>query len=340
MKAVILAAGKGTRMRAVSLGLAKTLLPLGERTIGDNLVHGLREAGVSEILMIVGHMEDQVREHFGNGSSFGVRIRYRRQGEQLGTGHAAALARNFASEEPFFVLAYGDVATPAPNCGRLISDFLEHSPEASLSIYRVEDPSQGAAVHVKGGYLESLTEKPPKGKPTSHYDNAGIYIFTPKIFDMLGRIGVSPRNEIELTDAVMLLVANGYKVRAYELGGFWSNVSSPEDLLRVNRFAIDKLRRRRIDLQRTVSGVGASPWAFVHRTALVGKCSIGPYTVVDENVQVRDGARVAHSIICRNAILGEGVVVEYALVSPGCEVEAGAKHAGSGDRVLILPDEA
>jgi NDP-sugar pyrophosphorylase family protein len=340
MKAVILAAGKGTRMRAVSLRLAKILLPLGQGTIGDNLLRGLKEAGVSDVLMIVGHMQNQVKRHFGDGSALGVHIHYLRQTQQLGTGHAASLSRDFAKEEPFFVLAYGDIATPARNCKGLISDFREHSSEASLSVYPVDDPSQGAAVYLEEGYLKNLVEKPPKGKSTSRFDNAGIYIFTPRIFDMLDRIGLSPRNEIELTDAITLLVENGHRVRAYELGGFWSNVSSPEDLLRVNRLAIDKLRRRRIDPQKSVSGVAASPSAFIHPTAILGKCSIGPYTVVDEHAQVRDGARVSHAIICRNAIVEEGAVVDYALVKPGAVVAAGARHAGSEDRVLILPDEA
>ena len=339
MKAVILAAGKGTRMRAVSLRLAKVLLPLGQGTIGDNLLRGLKNAGVSDVLMVVGHMQNEVRKHFGDGSALGVHIHYLRQTRQLGTGHAASLAREFAKEEPFFVLAYGDIATPARNCKGLVSDFREHSFEASLSVYPVEDPSQGAAVCVEQGCLKSLVEKPPKGKSASHFDNAGIYIFTPRIFDMLDRVGLSPRNEIELTDAIMLLVSNGYKVRAYELGGFWSNVSSPEDLLRVNRFALDELRRRGVGSRRNVSGVAASSSAFIHPTALLGKCSIGPYTVVDEKAQVRDGARVAHSIVCRNALIGKGAVIDHVLVKPRAVVDPGDRHVGSKDRVLILPDE-
>jgi len=340
MKAVILAAGKGTRMRSVSLGIPKILLPLGEGTIGDNLVRGLREAGVSEVLLIVGHMKEQVQEHFGDGSSLGVRIHYLRQDDLLGTGHAAALARGFAGEESFFVLAYGDIATPAENCAGLVSDFQTHSPETSLSIHRVKDPSSGAAVYVEDGYMKRLVEKPAEGSSRTQFDNAGIYVFTPKVFEMLDRIGLSSRSEYELTDALTLLVENGYRVRAYELSGFWSNVSSPEDLLDANRVLIDGLRgRQRRNAPETVPGVEVSHLACVHPRAVLGRCSIGPYTVVDQGAWIMDGAGVRHAIICRNAIVGEGAVLDHVLVRPGCTVKAGTRDVGAKDRVLILPDE-
>jgi len=340
MKAVILAAGKGTRMRAVSFGLPKLLLPLGEKTIGDNLVQGFKEAGVSEILIIVGHMEEQIRDHFADGSHLGVRIHYRRQDDPLGTGHAAALARDFASEEPFFALAYGDIATPASNCAGLVSDFRERSPEASLSIHRVKDPAKGAAVYVEDGYMRSLVEKPPKGSSTTQFDNAGIYVFTPNVFDMLDRVDLSPREEYELTDALTLLVENGHKVGAYELSGFWSNVSFPEDLLDVNRIVIDGLSSRRgKNAPKAAPGVEVSSLASVHPRAMLGKCSIGAYTVVDQGAQVMDGAKVTHAIICRNAIVREGAFLDHVLVRPGCTVKPATTYQGSEEKVLILPDE-
>jgi NDP-sugar pyrophosphorylase family protein len=340
MKGVILAAGKGTRMREVSLDLPKILLPLGERTIGDNLVEGLKEAGVSEIFLIVAHMEEMIREHFGDGSSRGVRIHYVQQDEPLGTGHAAGLVRDLVDGESFFMLAYGDIATPTENCAGIVADFQRHRPAASLSVYRVTDPSTGAAVYVENGYLKSLVEKPPKGSSGSQFDNAGIYVFTPKIFEMLARIRLSPRKEYELTDAVMLLVENGDRVRAYEFGGFWSNVSSPEDLLNVNRIVIDKRSgQRRTPTRRGAPDVELSPLAFVHPRATVRKCSIGPYTVVDRGAEVMEGARATQAIICRNAVVGRGAILDHALVRPGGAVEAGMRYVGTKQRVLILPDE-
>ncbi len=327
-------------MRAVSLGLPKILLPLGDRTIGDNLILGLKDSGVSEILFIVGHMEEQVRDHFGDGSSAGVAIEYLGQEAPLGTGHAASLARDFVRQEPFFVLAYGDIATPAENLPALVRDFHEHSPEASVSIYRVKDPSKGAAVYVEKGYMKSLVEKPPKGTSKTHFDNAGIYVFTPTVFNMLDRVGLSPRNEYELTDALTLLIQNGYRIRSHELEGFWSNVSSPEDLLRINKLVIDRMTRTgRTDAWKPVSGARVSPLAVIYPLAVLGKCTIGDYTVVAEGARVMDGAEVSHAVVCRNATIGNGVYLNHVLVRPEGIVKAGGRHGGTERRVLILPDE-
>ena len=340
MKAVILAAGKGTRMRAVSLGLPKMLLPLGDRTIGDNLIRGLKDCGVSEILVIVGHMEEQVRDHFGDGASLGVRIHYLRQEDPLGTGHAASRARDFTRQEPVFVLAYGDIATPPENLPALVADFREHSPEASMSTYRVKDPSKGAAVYVENGYMRSLVEKPAKGTSTTHLDNAGIYVFTPRVFEMLDRIGLSPRNEYELTDALTLLIANGYKIRAFELAGFWSNVSSPEDLLHINKLVINRLAKtRETSALKSVSGAEISSLAVVHPGTVLGRCTIGDYAVIAEGVRVMDRAEVSHAIVCRNASIGEGSYLNHVLVRPEGVVSPGGRHKGTEKRVLILPDE-
>jgi len=340
MKGVILAAGKGTRMRAVSLGIPKILLPFGEGTIGDSLVHGMAAAGVSEVLIIVGHMEDQVKHHFGDGKGRGVRISYLTQDEQLGTGHAAGLARDFIGKDEFFLLAYGDIATPPENCSALLADFRKHSPEAALSIFAVRDPAKGAAVYVQDGYMKSLVEKPPKGRSRTHFDNAGIYVFSGRVFDVLDRIELSPRNEYELTDALTLLVKSGYRVRAFELGGFWSNVTSPEDLLDVNRLVIDGLTGKHLTgARRLAPRAEVSPLAIVHHRATLGRCSIGPYSVVSSGARIMDQAELTYAIVCRDVVVGRGAFLDHVLVSPECTIQPGARHVGTEDKVLILPEE-
>lgn len=340
MKGVILAAGKGTRMREVSLGLPKVLLPFGDRTIGDNIAEGLRDAGAREILVVVGYMEEQVREHFGDGSALGVAVHYVRQTQQLGTGQAAGLAKDFVGDEPLFALCYGDIATPRENLVGLVDDFRRTSPEISMSIFRVQDPSAGAAVYVEDGYMKRLIEKPPPGSSTTAFDNAGVYVFTPAVFEVLARVGLSPRNEYELTDVLTTVAAAGGRVRAYELGGFWSNVSSPEDLLGINQRVIDGLN------ENAVSGASAgrggqdvSPRAVVHPKAVLGKCSVGEYTIVMRGARVGDGVQLSRSLVCRDVVIGQGAVLDRVLVRPGTEVAPNTRCTGTEDRVVILPDE-
>jgi NDP-sugar pyrophosphorylase family protein len=341
MKGVVLAAGKGTRMRAVSLGIPKMLLPLGEGTVVGSVVLGLKNAGVSEVLLVVGHMEEQVRGYFGDGSSFGIAIEYVRQEKLSGTGDAASLARDFVGQDPFFFLAYGDIATPLANYAGLVADFLDHPSEAGMSIYPAKDPSHGAAVYVENGYLKKLIEKPPKGTACGGFDNAGIYIFTPKVFDMLSRIGTSPRGECELTDALTLLVKEGNPVRTCEFGGFWSNVSSPEDLLEVNKILIDQLDDRRSPASRTAaSGAEISPLSLINPKARLGRCLVGDYTVAAAGSEIADEAKVSNAIICGDAVIGRGCILDHVLVSPGATIEPGSRCEGTEGRVLILPQEA
>lgn len=340
MKGVILAAGKGTRMREVSLGLPKILLPFGDRTIGDNIAEGLRDAGAREILLVVGHMEEQVREHFGDGSSLGVAVQYVRQTEQLGTGQAASLARDFVGDEALFVLCYGDIATPRENLVGLVDDFRRNSAEISMSVFRVQDPSAGAAVYLEHGYMKRLVEKPPRGSSTTAFDNAGIYVFTPAVFEVLDRVGLSPRNEYELTDVLTMTAAAAGRVRAYELSGFWSNVSSPEDLLGINQRVIDGLTERAFSgVSDDRGGHDVSSLAIVHPEAVLGRCSVGDYTIVMRGARVGDGVQLSHSIVCRDVVIGPGAVLDHVLVRPATAVAPNTTCQGTGEKVVILPDE-
>jgi NDP-sugar pyrophosphorylase family protein len=338
MKGVILAAGKGTRMREVSFDLPKILLPFGDRTIGDNIAQGLRDAGAVEILLVVGHMEEEVREHFGDGSAQGVRFHYVRQNKQLGTGHAASLSRDFIGNDPF-VLCYGDIATPRENLVGLVGDFRRESPEISMSIFRVQDPSAGAAVYVEDGYMKRLIEKPPLGSSTTAFDNAGIYIFTPAVFEVLDRVGLSPRNEYELTDVLTMVAGAGRRVRAYEMSGFWSNVSSPEELLSINNLVIDGLKEQGFPDASASGGQSISSLAIVHPQSVLGRCTVGDYTIVMRGARVGDGAQVSRAILCRDVVIGQGAALDYVLVRPAATVAPNVRCSGTRKRVLILPDE-
>jgi NDP-sugar pyrophosphorylase family protein len=122
--------------------------------------------------------------------------------------------------------------------------------------------------------------------------------------------------------------------------GFWSKLSSPEDLLQINKLVIDRIAKTgRTDAWKSVSGAKVSPLALVYPRAMLGKCTIGDYTVVAEGARVMDGAEVSHAVVCRNATIGNGVYLNHVLVRPEGIVKAGGRYGGTERRVLILPDE-
>jgi UDP-N-acetylglucosamine diphosphorylase / glucose-1-phosphate thymidylyltransferase / UDP-N-acetylgalactosamine diphosphorylase / glucosamine-1-phosphate N-acetyltransferase / galactosamine-1-phosphate N-acetyltransferase len=231
-KAVLLAAGRGTRMRELTADLPKPMIEVRGKPVLQHIVEGLRDAGVRQLLVIVGYRADAVQNSFGDGSRYNIEIQYTTQAVQDGTGRVVDLARNFAGDSPF-VLGYGDILVDPANYKRLLN--LPQDVEAIISVTRGEDISKGGAVFLNEEMeLVDLREKTKPGEPTSPWYNAGIYTFRPSIFEFTAKLKPSPRGEYELTDAVRDLAYSGKKVKALELTGAWADVRDPEILARLN----------------------------------------------------------------------------------------------------------
>ena len=231
-KAVLLAAGRGTRMRELTEALPKPMLQVRGKPVLQHIVEGSRDAGLKDFLIVVGWRAEVVKEFFGDGSKLGVRIDYTTQTVQDGTGKVVELARGFAGTDPF-LLSYGDILIVPDNYPRLCSALDEA--EAVVSVKRSDDVSQGGAVFVNEKFeLIDLREKPKPGEPTSLWYNAGVYAFRASIFDFIAKLERSPRGEYELTDAIRNLALAGKKVQALELSGEWADVRDPEILAQLN----------------------------------------------------------------------------------------------------------
>ena len=232
-RAVLLAAGRGTRMRDLTADLPKPMIKVRGKPILLHIVEGLQTAGIKNFLIIVGYHGDTVREYFGDGTCFGLRIKYATQVVQDGTGRVVDLARDFTENMPF-VLSYGDILVDPHNYESIVD--LGDDVEAIISVKRDEDVSKGGAVFLNEQMdLIDLREKPKPGEATSPWYNAGLYAFRPSIFEFTARLQPSPRGEYELTDAIRELAQSGKKVKALELIGEWADVRDPEILAKLNR---------------------------------------------------------------------------------------------------------
>lgn len=232
-KAVLLAAGRGTRMRDLTEALPKPMLEVRGKPVLQHIVEGLRESGLTDLLVVVGWRAEVVKNFFGNGSGLGVRVEYQTQTVQDGTGRVVALARDFAGDAPF-LLSYGDILVPPDNYRRVVATHA--GAEAVVTVKRSDDVSQGGAVFVNDKFeLTDLREKPKPGEPTSPWYNAGVYAFRSSIFDHIARLQPSPRGEYELTDAIRALALSGKKVQALEIAGDWADVRDPEILAQLNQ---------------------------------------------------------------------------------------------------------
>jgi len=226
-KAVVLAAGRGTRMKSLTEDCPKPMLPLGGKPMLAHQIERLESAGVSDVLIITGYKAEMVEDYFRRHPPRRAKLHYRRQVPQDGTGTAALLARDFAGNDPF-LLTFGDILVDSHIYDAMFAGL--DGAQAVLAVKRVDDPYQGAAVYTSGDRVTRIIEKPPKGTSKTNWNNAGIYCFPPGVFDELERVQPSPRGEYELTDAVHKMLEAGVTFHWYEIKGFWRDVGRPEDL--------------------------------------------------------------------------------------------------------------
>jgi UDP-N-acetylglucosamine diphosphorylase / glucose-1-phosphate thymidylyltransferase / UDP-N-acetylgalactosamine diphosphorylase / glucosamine-1-phosphate N-acetyltransferase / galactosamine-1-phosphate N-acetyltransferase len=232
-RAVLLAAGRGTRMRELTADLPKPMIKVRGKPVLLHIVEGLQATGVKDFLIIVGYHADAVRDYFGDGTCFGLQIKYATQVVQDGTGRVVELARDFVRQSPF-ILSYGDILVDPANYKSLVE--LPDEVSATVSVKQNEDVSKGGAVFVNERMeVTDIQEKPRPGEATSPWYNAGIYAFRPSIFEWTAKLKPSPRGEYELTDAVRALAQSGKKVKAFKLSGEWADVRDPEILAQLNR---------------------------------------------------------------------------------------------------------
>src|SRR5438034_9002896 len=232
-KAVVLAAGRGTRMRELTAEVPKPMIEGRGKPVLQHIVEGLQHAGIRECLLVVGYRADAVQNFFGNGSRYNVGIQYATQKVQDGTGRVVDLARDFVGDSPF-ILSYGDILVDPGNYKKVAD--LPDTAEAIITVKRGEDVSKGGAVFLNEQFeLIDLREKSKPGELTSQWYNAGLYAFRPSIFEFTAKLRLSPRGEYELTDAIRDLAHSGKKVKALEITGEWADVRDPEILARLNQ---------------------------------------------------------------------------------------------------------
>jgi UDP-N-acetylglucosamine diphosphorylase / glucose-1-phosphate thymidylyltransferase / UDP-N-acetylgalactosamine diphosphorylase / glucosamine-1-phosphate N-acetyltransferase / galactosamine-1-phosphate N-acetyltransferase len=232
-RAVLLAAGRGTRMRELTAELPKPMIKVRGKPILLHIVEGLQTAGIKNFLIIVGYHGDAVRSYFGDGTCLGLQIKYATQVVQDGTGRVVDLARDFVGQSPF-VLSYGDILVDSGNYKAIVD--LADEVEAIVSVKQNEDVSKGGAVFVNERMeVTDIREKLAPGELASAWYNAGVYAFRPSIFNWTSKLQPSPRGEYELTDAIRYLAQSGKKVQAFELDGAWADVRDPEVLAELNR---------------------------------------------------------------------------------------------------------
>jgi NDP-sugar pyrophosphorylase family protein len=237
VQAIIMTAGKGERLRPFTEWLPKTLLPIGGRPIIETLLTNLRQAEVSQAVIIHGHLGETLRRFLGDGSRYGLELIFRQQTERLGTAHAVMQAADLISAQDGAVMVLaGDTAFGFNHIAGLMQFHRTSGADVSLSLKRlpVERLSASASVAVDpAGRITQIVEKPAPGTAPSEIASAPLYIYPPSLTDYLTRVGLSPRNEYELPDVITMMIDDGLKVMG-KVEPVAPNLTDQQDLLRLN----------------------------------------------------------------------------------------------------------
>ena len=240
MKAIILSAGEGSRMRPLTLTKPKTMLPVAGKPIIQYNIESLRDNGIKDILLIVRYKEEMVKAYFGDGSDFGVNITYATQEDFLGTANAISYGEDFIEDS--LIVLNGDIILDNEIIDEIIKKYNDMNPDTLMVLTEVEDPSAFGVVEIEDGNIKSIVEKPDKEDAPSNLVNTGIYIFNNDIFDKIKKTGISERGEYEITDSVSLQIADGKKVVGHKTNKDWIDVGRPWELIEVNEELISNLK--------------------------------------------------------------------------------------------------
>lgn len=349
MKAVVLVAGKGTRMEPLTSDCPKVMLKVANKPILEHILNSAIEAGIEGFIFITGYLDEQIKEYFGDGSKWGVSIEYVRQKEQLGTANAIGCAKGYV--DGTFLVLNGDMLIGEEDLKSLVS----RTEEAVICVKEVENPSDFGVLETENNRVVRIIEK-PKNPPTN-LANAGIYFFRESIFDFIDRTRPSVRNEFEITDSLQMLIDTGAAVGYSSLDGRWIDIGYPWDLLKANEHLLKCLHggcEGTVEPNATIKGevlIGKGTLirngSYIEGPVIIGEncdigpnCFIRPYTAIGNHVRVGNAVEIKNTIIMENTHVGHLSYIGDSIIGRRCNFGAGTKvanlrHDGKNIKLMV-----
>jgi glucose-1-phosphate thymidylyltransferase len=331
MKALVLSGGAGTRLRPITHTSAKQLLPVANKPVLFYGLEAIRDAGITDVGVVVGDTAPAIREAVGDGSAFGLRVTYIPQEAPLGLAHAVLVAQDFLGDDDF-VMYLGDNFIVG-GIAELVEEFRAARPDAQIMLTQVADPRDfGVAELDEYGQVIGLEEKP--AEPKSDLALVGVYMFTPCVHAAVRSLQPSWRGELEITEAIQRLIDDGRKVASTTISGYWKDTGNVADMLEVNRLVLETVEPLRrgvvqpgceligrvvIEDGAEVSGSRIVGPAIIGAGARVANSYIGPFTSVAEECAITD-SEIEYSIVLRGASIRGVRRIEASIIGRDVEV--------------------
>ncbi|MEM2849486.1 MAG: glucose-1-phosphate thymidylyltransferase [Candidatus Bathyarchaeia archaeon] len=338
MKGIILHGGAGTRLRPLTFTGPKQLIPVANKPISQYVLEDLKDSGIEDVAIVLGETcPEMVKEYYGDGSKFGVKIAYIHQGKPLGIAHAVGLCRDFTCSDSFVVylgdnlLQYG--------IRKYIEEFLRKNYDAYVLFKEVEDPTRfGVAKLDEHKRLIGFVEKPKI--PPSKYALVGVYMFRPVVFDIIKCLKPSWRGELEITDALQIMLDKGYNIGYSFVEGWWIDTGKKDDILYANMLILDERIERDIkgelidskvdgrvtigEDSKVVNSAIRGP-TVIGNGCLIKDSSIGPYTSIGNRSKIL-GSSIEHSVILEDTLIENVDRLEESLIGRNAKIAKNKRH--------------
>lgn len=304
---------------------------------------------MDDIAIVLGDFfPEKVKEHYGDGREFNVKITYIYQGEPLGIAHAVGLCKDFVGDEKFVVHLGDDLIKGGIRS--FVKEFESSDCDSMVLLCKVDKAQRfGVAQFDDNGNLLSLVEKPKT--PPSDYALVGVYLLTPAAFNIIESLKPSWRGELEITEAIQGLLDQGRMVLYRFVKGWWKDTGTPEDILESNRLILDELQpetKERIGNNTSIQGrvtVGKNsvieegaiirgPVAIGENARICSHAYIGPYTSIGNNVLIEQG-EIENSIIMKNCRINIDGKITSSLIGPSSTITKNYKDKPRGYRFVI-----
>ncbi len=347
MRALILAGGEGSRLRPITHTNAKQLIPIAGAPILFHALEAIRDAGITEVGIVIGQTGDEIRTAVGDGSTWGLSVSYIPQMAPLGLAHAVMTARDFVAGQPFLMYLGDNVLLEGLK--RFVEEFERTRPDAQIFLARVPEPERFGVAVLDGDRVVRMVEKPTSF--VSDLALVGVYLFDDSILEAADTLEPSARGEYEITEAIQWLIDHGKIVRAEMVSGWWKDTGRPADLLEANRVMLSIVRpgvEGDVDDRSTLEGsIRLAVGAKVIRSELRGPVAIGPGAVIEDsvvgpNVSVERDVRIMRSSV-EDSIVMEGcqIVDVHGLATSILGRNVEVLHSGAGGvHRLVVGDQS
>ena len=326
MKGIILHGGHGTRLRPLTHTGPKQLLPIANKPMSQYCLEAIYETGITDIAIIIGGVgSDKVREYYGNGEKFGVNISYIKQDEPRGIAHAIRLCKEFVNNEKFLVFLGDNIIQKS--IIEFVENFNSSDYDATVLLCEVDNPSRFGIADVENNKILKITEKPKE--PTSNLAVTGIYLLTPKIFQIIDDLKPSWRNEFEITDALDNLLKQNNNISFEKITDYWKDTGTPIDIINANAQVLEHIcnenniidKSTNIELDNCV----IKP-SIIGKNCKIGKgAKIGPNASIGNNTTISSNVSIENSIIMSNCIIDGGLNIRDSIISANCDLHGNDK---------------